>query len=94
MDALTASITTKTKAIIYNNYQNPNGAQSSQAEMEALAALAIKHDLWVLADDAYYEIRKFYTVNSIPVRLTLNPINLPADVKFKSCNQGLFKRPY
>ena len=25
--------------------------------MEAIAALAIKHDLWVMADDAYFEIR-------------------------------------
>ena len=69
MDALKASITPKTKALIYNNYQNPNGAQSSPAEMEALAELAIKHDLWVLADDAYYEIQysgKPISIASLP----------------------------
>lgn len=57
LDALRAAITSKTRALIYNNYQNPNGAQSSRAEMEALAELAIKNDLWVLTDDAYYEIQ-------------------------------------
>jgi len=56
MDKLKASITDKTVAIIYNNYQNPISAESSKEEMEAVAQLAIEHDLWVLADDAYYEM--------------------------------------
>ncbi len=56
MDKLKASISDKTVAIIYNNYQNPISAESSQEEMEAVAQLAIEHDLWVLTDDAYYEI--------------------------------------
>ncbi len=57
LDAIKASLSSKTKAIIYNNYQNPNGAQSSTKEMEALAELAIANDLWVLSDEAYYEIQ-------------------------------------
>lgn len=56
MEAIKRSITPRTKALIYNNYQNPTGAQSTRQEMEALAELAIKHDLWVMSDDAYYEI--------------------------------------
>lgn len=57
MDAMEDAITAKTTALIYNNYQNPNGAQSSREEMEKLAELAIKHDLWVMSDDAYFEIQ-------------------------------------
>ncbi len=57
MDAIRRSITPRTKALIYNNYQNPTGAQSTRQEMEELAELALKHDLWVLSDDAYYEMR-------------------------------------
>ncbi len=56
MAAIKRAITPKTKAIIYNNYQNPTGAQSTRQEMEEVAALAIKHDLWVMSDDAYFEI--------------------------------------
>ena len=56
LDRLKASITDKTVAIIYNNYQNPLSAESSKEEMEVIAQLAIDHDLWVLADDAYYEM--------------------------------------
>ena len=51
------SITDRTRVLLYNNYQNPTGAQSSRREMEELAELALKHDLWVMSDDAYYEMR-------------------------------------
>jgi aspartate/methionine/tyrosine aminotransferase len=57
INAIKNAITKKTSAIIYNNFQNPNGAQSSRKEMEALAELAIQNDLWVLSDDAYFEIQ-------------------------------------
>ena len=56
MEAIKRAITPRTKAIIYNNYQNPTGAQSTRQEMEEVAELAIKHDLWVMSDDAYFEI--------------------------------------
>lgn len=57
LDRIESSISGKTVALIYNNYQNPISAESSQAEMEAVAKLAIENDLWVLNDDAYYEVR-------------------------------------
>ena len=56
IDFLKDCITDKTEAIIYNNYQNPISAESSQQEMEAIAQLAIDNDLWVLADEAYHEM--------------------------------------
>ena len=45
------------KALIYNNLQNPLGCESSAEEMQAIADLAIEHDLWVLSDEAYFEMR-------------------------------------
>lgn len=57
LDAIRGAINSNTRALIYNNFQNPNGAQSSREEMEQLAELAIKHDLWVLSDEAYFEIQ-------------------------------------
>ena len=56
-EAIERGISKNTKALIYNDYQNPNGAQSSLREMERVAELALKNDLWVLSDDAYYEIQ-------------------------------------
>ena len=57
MEKLRNSITDKTTILIYNNYQNPMSASSSLEEMQSLAALATEHDLGVLSDDAYFEIR-------------------------------------
>lgn len=57
LDAIRRSVSKRTVALIYNNYQNPTGAHSTREEMEALAEIALEHDLWVLSDDAYYEIR-------------------------------------
>lgn len=56
IEKLQESISNKTVALIYNNYNNPISAESSRDEMEALAQLAIENDLWVLSDDAYYEM--------------------------------------
>ena len=56
IEKLKTSVTDKTTALIYNNYNNPISAESSREEMEALAQIAIEYDLWVLSDDAYYEM--------------------------------------
>jgi aspartate/methionine/tyrosine aminotransferase len=57
LERLTSLITPSTVAIIYNDLQNPLGCESSAQEREAIAALAIKHNLWVLSDEAYFEMR-------------------------------------
>ena len=57
IERLRDSITEKTTTLIYNNYQNPISASSSLNEMQELAELAIRNDLWVLSDDAYFEVR-------------------------------------
>ena len=57
IDHIAKSISAKTKVLILNNYQNPMSASSSKEELKALSKLVLKHDLWVLSDDAYYEIR-------------------------------------
>jgi len=56
-EAIECSITPKTRAIIFNNLHNPTGAVSPRSEIEALAELALKHDLYVLSDEAYWDIR-------------------------------------
>jgi aspartate/methionine/tyrosine aminotransferase len=57
MEYLAAHITPRTKAIIYNDLQNPLSSESSPEEMQAVADLAIANDLWVLSDEAYFEMR-------------------------------------
>ena len=57
LDHLRSQITSATKVLIYNNLQNPLGCESSLDEMRSLAELAIEHNLWVLSDEAYFEMR-------------------------------------
>jgi aspartate/methionine/tyrosine aminotransferase len=56
-EAIESSITPNTRAIIFNNLHNPTGAVSPRDEIEALAELALRHDLYVLSDEAYWDIR-------------------------------------
>jgi aspartate/methionine/tyrosine aminotransferase len=65
LDHLRSQINPATKVLIYNNLQNPLGCESSLDEMQALAELAVQHDLWVLSDEAYFEMRYSGTSTSI-----------------------------
>ncbi len=49
------AITPKTKGILICNPGNPTGYLYSRAELEALKALVIKYDLFLLADEVYRE---------------------------------------
>jgi aspartate/methionine/tyrosine aminotransferase len=68
-EAIEAAITPRTKLVIFNNLHNPTGAESPDSEIEALAELALKHDLFVLADEAYWDVRysgKSKSIVSLP----------------------------
>ena len=64
-------ITSKTKAILICNPGNPTGYLYSKEEIEQLAALVKKHDLFLIADEVYREFiydetEKHYSVMNIP----------------------------
>lgn len=48
--------TPHTRAIYYNTPQNPSGTVFTRAEAEEVAAFAKKHDLIVIADEAYEDL--------------------------------------
>ena len=50
---LRAAITPKTKLLLINTPHNPTGKVLDAAEMQAIADLAIEHDLIVLTDEVY-----------------------------------------
>ena len=56
-EKLAAAITPKTRLIMLNFPTNPTGACATRADLEGIAKLAIKHDLLVLTDDIYSELR-------------------------------------
>lgn len=64
-------ITPKTKAILICNPGNPTGYLYSNDEIQQLAALVKKHDLFLIADEVYREFiydetEKHYSVMNVP----------------------------
>ncbi|MBI3259823.1 MAG: pyridoxal phosphate-dependent aminotransferase [Ignavibacteriae bacterium] len=53
---LEARITKKTRMMIINSPQNPTGGILTHEDLRAIADLAIKHDIIVLADEIYSQI--------------------------------------
>lgn len=61
--------TPNTRAIYYNTPQNPTGTVLARAEAEEVAAFARKHDLIVIADEAYEDLvyeGKHVSIASLP----------------------------
>lgn len=50
---LEAAITPKTKMLVLNSPSNPSGAVYTRAQLEALVAVAVKHNLYILSDEMY-----------------------------------------
>ena len=51
-----AAITEKTKCLMLNNPSNPTGMIYSKDELQAIADVCVKHDLYILADEIYYQL--------------------------------------
>ena len=56
LEAITKAVTPKTRAIWINSPHNPTGAVMTADEMEAVAALCRKHDLWLVSDEVYEDL--------------------------------------
>ena len=50
---LEAAITKRTRALLLNTPSNPTGAVYDRARLEAIANIALRHDLFVISDDIY-----------------------------------------
>jgi aspartate aminotransferase len=62
VDAIATAVTPKTKAILINSPNNPTGAVYPRSELERIARLAVEHDLFVVADEAYH----FFVYDNLP----------------------------
>lgn len=55
-DELRHKITPKTKAILFNNPNNPTGKVYRKEDVENLAKIAEENNLWVISDEIYEDI--------------------------------------
>ena len=53
---LAKAVTPRTRAIFFASPSNPTGVVLNRADLEGIAALARKHDLWVVSDEVYSTI--------------------------------------
>jgi aspartate aminotransferase len=53
---IASKITPRSKALIFNSPNNPTGTVFSEDTLKQIAALAVKHDLWIIADEIYARI--------------------------------------
>jgi aminotransferase len=56
-EKLAAAITPRTRVVFINFPTNPTGACASREDLEGIAKLAIEHDLIVMTDEIYSELR-------------------------------------
>ena len=67
--ALEAALTDKTRGIALATPCNPTGNVYSREELEAVAELARKHDLWVISDEVYGQLtydRQHLSIAALP----------------------------
>nr|WP_225957535.1 pyridoxal phosphate-dependent aminotransferase [Amycolatopsis lexingtonensis] len=53
VDGLRAAVTPRTRAVLVNSPHNPTGTVFTRAELEALAAVCVEHDLIAICDEVY-----------------------------------------
>ena len=56
LDELESRITARTRAIYVNSPHNPTGGVLTRDDTERIAALAARHGIWVLSDEAYEDV--------------------------------------
>jgi aspartate aminotransferase len=56
-DELERLVSPRTRLLIVNSPHNPCGSALTEADCEAIAEIAIRHDLMVLSDEVYWAIR-------------------------------------
>ncbi|MDD7384083.1 MAG: aminotransferase class I/II-fold pyridoxal phosphate-dependent enzyme [Actinomycetaceae bacterium] len=67
-DALEAAVSSRTRVIIFNNPCNPTGAVYAAEDYQAIANVALRHDLIVAADEIYTDYCFAPGVSFVPMR--------------------------
>jgi len=68
-EALLGAVSERTRAIFYASPSNPTGVALNHEELELIAEVAQRHDLWVVADEVYSNFMysgEFHHIASLP----------------------------
>jgi len=70
------TVTPRTSAIYIASPNNPDGAMLSAADIDAIAQVAERHDLWILSDEVYED----YGYDAQHISIATHPAALPRTV--------------
>jgi aspartate aminotransferase len=56
IEELEAKITRNTRVLYVNSPNNPTGGVLTPADLERIAAVAVRHGLWVISDESYEDV--------------------------------------
>ena len=76
LSALEHLISPRTRAILWASPNNPSGVVLSDSELEVIAQLATRHDLWLIADEVYAGLAPLGRVPSLASRLPEHVVSL------------------
>ena len=76
LKALETLITPRTRALFWATPNNPSGVILSESELEALGALARRHDLWLISDEVYAGLAPDGKVPSLAAKLPERVVTL------------------
>ena len=79
-EQLQEAISPKTKVLMLNSPSNPTGAVYTSEELEALAQVALKNDLWIFTDEIYeyllYDGAKHCSIASLSEEIAQRTITI------------------
>ena len=65
LEGIERRITPRTRLLILNDMHNPTAAECTPAELRRLSELVLEHNLFVLCDEAYFDVRYEGTSHSL-----------------------------
>ena len=74
--ALATLVTPRSRALLWASPGNPSGVVLNEAELEGIAALARRHDLWLIVDEVYAGLAPGGRVPSLAARLPERVVTL------------------
>jgi aspartate aminotransferase len=84
---LEAAITPKTRLLILNSPSNPTGTVYTRAELEALVAVVLRHNLYLLSDEIY----EYLTYDGVRHHC---PATFSAEAEAHTITVSGFSKPY
>jgi len=84
LGALAAAITPRTRALFFASPNNPSGVILSEEDLQVIGDLALRHSLWIVADEVYAGLAPGGRVPSLATRIPSQVVTISSLAKSHS----------